>query len=291
MQLDPFQSRHALAFQLAQELVEDVRDIVRQPYGHAGVTFAVDSPNGSYVLKTREELGCFDHTERHLNLFRSMGIPVSELLRKGHYHGFEYLLLRMIPGSDLGYVLHKMTEPEMIRLAGQIVEIQRKVGSLPEGQGFGWTPLDVPGPFPTWTAVIERDSSSAPSEVKAVVELHRPYFDRVRPTCFLDDLTVKNVIIEEGQLQGIVDLDHVCFGDPLYWLSLAETTIVLDIGTEPDLYSRELRRLWSLTDEEHAVCNLYCAVHASSFLRKAKPSDAWEPRLRTWSEDRLRNSK
>jgi len=35
--------------------------------------------------------------------------------------------------------------------------------------------------------------------------------------CFLDDLTTKNVIVQDGVLQGVVDFDHVCYGDPLFW--------------------------------------------------------------------------
>lgn len=41
------------------------------------------------------------------------------------------------------------------------------------------------------------------------------YFRGVAPTPFLDDTTTKNVIISEGRLSGIVDIDVICFGDPL----------------------------------------------------------------------------
>jgi aminoglycoside phosphotransferase (APT) family kinase protein len=46
------------------------------------------------------------------------------------------------------------------------------------------------------------------------------YFSSVQPTYFLDDLTSKNVIVQDGELRGLVDFDVVCYDDPLYWLAL-----------------------------------------------------------------------
>ncbi|GAB6926152.1 hypothetical protein JCM10914A_01350 [Paenibacillus sp. JCM 10914] len=66
--------------------------------------------------------------------------------------------------------------------------------------------------------------------------LHQKYqdyeqcFRQVQPICFLDDITIKNVMIHAGELQGIIDLDWVCYGDPFYMLALTQTAIVSDIG-------------------------------------------------------------
>ena len=54
----------------------------------------------------------------------------------------------------------------------------------------------------------------------------------MEPICFLDDLTIKNVIVAEGKLQGIVDFDWVCYGDPLYMIALTQTAVVSDIGEQ-----------------------------------------------------------
>jgi aminoglycoside phosphotransferase (APT) family kinase protein len=94
----------------------------------------------------------------------------------------------------------------------------------------------------------------------------KPYLDAVEPMCFLDDLTVKNVIIQNGEFQGIVDLDLVCYGDPLYWLSLAEVTVVLDVGTQGSFYGDELRRLWGMTAETSTACDLYNVIQSWFFL-------------------------
>lgn len=49
---------------------------------------------------------------------------------------------------------------------------------------------------------------------RAVVDGAAPPFARVISTRFLDDTTTKHVIIDRGQLSGIVDGDALCFDDP-----------------------------------------------------------------------------
>ncbi|MBI1333678.1 MAG: phosphotransferase [Armatimonadetes bacterium] len=277
------EQRTQAVWQLAKELVGSVREVVHQPYGHAGLTFEVRADSGDFILKTRTEVGAFDHTEHHIDVLRASDIPVPTVLKRGRTDDFDYLLLAKIPGRDLGHVLGEMSSEQMSGLAAQIVDIERKATSLPNGEGFGWTPMKIPGLFASWTDVIERDSKGCPDFVLAEVARWKPYFDEVQPTCFLDDLTVKNVIIEDGELQGIVDLDEVCYGDALYWLSLAETTVVLDIGPQASFYGSELRRLWGLSEDEHAVCDLYCVIHSWSFMNRGLGGFV----LEEWAKDRF----
>ena len=272
---------------LAEQLLGPVDEVIHQPYGHAGITFEVRSSFGETILKTRDDLTAFGHTEHHIEVLGGLGIPTPEVIDKGVFGGFSYLLLRKIPGKDLGHVLGDMTRRQMTRLAERVVEIERRVTTLAPGTGFGWTPMAIPGPFASWTAVITRDSASSPAEVRREVQRWKPTFDAVEPTCFLDDLTVKNVIVLDGELQGIVDLDEVCYGDPLYWLSLAEVTAVLDVGLEASFYGDELRRLWGMTEEAAAVCNLYNAMQAWTFIDRGLGGEA----LRTWAIERLLRSR
>jgi aminoglycoside phosphotransferase (APT) family kinase protein len=143
--------------------------------------------------------------------------------------------------------------------------------------------MNTPGPFSSWSAVIERDMQTSPAEVHEEVMRWRGYLDRVAPTCFLDDLTVKNVIVMDGEFQGIVDLDTLCYGDPLYWLSLAEVTVVLDVGASASFYGEELRRLWGMSNEANAVCDLYNVIQSWFFLAKGVENEA----LHDWSSLRL----
>ena len=268
---------------LASSLLGEIEDIVHQPYGHAGLTFDIRTLTDNFILKTRDQAGAFDHTEQHIAILNDPDIVTPTVLKRGTHAGFEYMLLTKIPGRDLGSVMAELTRDQMARVALEVVNIEQKVMSLPKGKGFGWTPMEVAGPFANWTAVIERDSKTAPQGIRNELLHWKTHFDAVEPICFLDDLTVKNVIVQGGEFQGIVDLDEVCYGDPLYWLSLAEVTSILDVGEPGIFYGEELRRLWEMSERKAAACDIYNAIQASSFLSRGID----HPLLASWAAQRF----
>ena len=272
---------------LAESLIGPVLAVTHQVYGHAGLTFEIKASSGNYILKTKSESNAFDHTQHHIEVLNGMGVKVPTVIDRGQFSDFDYLLLSKIHGQDLGYVLGEMTQFQMTKLAEEIVRIEQKISGLPEGEGFGWTPMKVPGPFATWNDVIVRDSRTSPDYVRDEVLKWQGYFETVRPTCFLDDLTVKNVIVLEGIFQGIVDLDNVCYGDPLYWLSLAEVTSMMDIGVHASHYGDELRRMWQLSNEAAAICDLYNVIQAWFFLSKEQGCN----QLAEWTDKRFERAR
>src|SRR5262249_37256066 len=88
----------------------------------------------------------------------------------------------------------------------------------------------------------------------------------VEPRCFLDDLTIKNVIVSGGEFTGVVDFDVVCYGDPMYWLALTQVAVCSDVGAAGQRDGDGLIRCWSATDGERAHLALYSAVHGVEFL-------------------------
>ena len=253
---------------MAEELLGPIDAIIHQPYGHAGITFEIQAHSGDFILKTKDQTGAFDHTEHHIAVLASLGISTPTVAGRGSCTDFEYILLCKIPGRDLGSVLSQLTPHEMEELAREVVTIERKVASLSQGLGFGWTPMKVPGLFSSWSEVIARDSRACPKAVLEEISKWKGYFESVEPVCFLDDLTVKNVIVQGGKFQGIVDLDEVCYGDPLYWLSLTEVTTILDVGLRGAYYGEKLREFWELSRQESAACDLYNVIQAWFFLSK-----------------------
>ena len=61
--------------------------------------------------------------------------------------------------------------------------------------------------------------------VARLVERRRPGHDAVAPLAFLDDTTTKNVIVHDGRLSGIVDVDVVCYGDALLPVALTKMAL------------------------------------------------------------------
>lgn len=254
---------------LSRLLGRDPGKLVHQPFGHGSVVFLLPDLDPPLVAKTSDRPNAFARTGANLTILRAIGLPVPNLVAS-ESDELAVLVLEWIPGTDLRDALPAMSGSQRENLATQIVEMQIRVGALPLGEGFGWTPIGVAGEFPTWLAVVERDVDRLDpfyrDQLASPLRRLGSYLRHHPPIPFLDDLTVKNVIVKDGRLQGIVDLDVVCYGDPLHWLALAETTLMLDLGEDGTSYAHSLRRLWAPNEIGHRVADLYSALFAAHFL-------------------------
>ncbi len=86
------------------------------------------------------------------------------------------------------------------------------------------------------------------------------------PTLLASDLTRE---------AGIVDLDAVCYGDPLYWIALTQTAVLADVGAIGRNYLDALYRGWSDAEAHRPVVALYAAVHGLDFLGRAHRAHDW----------------
>jgi aminoglycoside phosphotransferase (APT) family kinase protein len=213
--------------------------------------------------------------------------------------GVAYVILGKIPGTDLRYELSSMTKPQMTALAEQLAIFQRQVMTLAEGQGFGWVQVGQTGPFTSWADIIKRDlekgkltlehlgENNLYQRITGLAQTLANYLAKVRPVCFLDDITTKNVIVQKGQLQGLVDFDVMCYGDPLFWLSLTQTAVVADVGEVGQFYVDELIRFWKASSDEQGVIWFYSLLHAMDFLDFATRTNDREvaKRLLEWMNE------
>ncbi len=242
-----------------------------------------------------------------------LGVPLPELIYAEldeSVHGFPVLIMERLPGVDLGDCYPQLSDSEKRRIALQVVDLQRRAASLPMGPGFGYARRhDDPALKSTWIEVLEAGlersrrwirSAGVTNEepvdrVARAATPFRDYFARVQPTCFLHDTTTKNVIIDNGQLSGIVDVDSVCFGDPLWVLSL--TTMAMLSRGHDGVYIDAWCEALDLTSDERSVLALYTAMHCVAFLgeigqrfnRETAPAidPRYMERLRTILDDLL----
>lgn len=280
--------------------------IERMTLTHSGNTiYDVALPQGNVIVRLREGgEGTFARTVHNIQELAKLGLPVPRVLVSDTTYTrypFAYILLEKIPGRDLLYELEDMTPAQRTRLAEQIVAFQRKVGTLPLGTGFGWGHINEGGPEPAWFDVFPSEEETVlptaenthTSEFKARLHQQRirfqPYFQKVKPVCFLEDLTTKNVLLERGELQGIIDFDCVCFGDPIWMIGVAAGCIVADIGPQGLFYTEELCRCWELTEEKRQIVTYYSAQQALWFLTNtvSEPGDGREERLISTIEEWL----
>lgn len=241
--------------------------------GQENTVFALTLGNGArVVLRLHPRTDGFAGTCETLRVLRALELPVPQVIASGQHPAHAWLLLHWTPGQELRWALSTMTQAQQTSVAEQLVGFQRCVNTLPLGTGFGYVAPGAPCPHTSWQELIS--AVAAPREIA-------DYLRSVVPTCFLDDITGKNVIIDNGELKGLIDLDHVCYGDPLYWLALTQVGLVCDIGTAGDFYASELIRLWSPTPLERRVLAYYATLMADDFIGwyAATESPAWLLRM------------
>lgn len=278
--------------------------IERMSFGHTNQVYNVTFSDEQIILRTNHKPGVLKHTADNIAILSSLGLPVPNVIRTDvslEKVPFAYMILEHFPGRDLRYELEGMTREQLAELAQQIISYQRSVSELPRGSGFGWVPIGEQGPFSSWTQIIERDISSHIDHIvdevtpETIVLLQKmkqrytPYFDRVEPVCFLDDLTIKNVIVAEGKLQGIVDFDWVCYGDPLYMIALTQTAVVSDIGDQGIPYVEALCRQWGANREQRALIDFYSVIHALQFIgfHQREQNDVCKQRMVSFILDKI----
>ncbi len=193
--------------------------------------------------------------------------------------GFPYLILERLEGCDLEAVYPMLTVPEKRALASHMVAIQDRVGTLPPAPGFGYARSYADASLhATWADVLVADLERSRRRIRetgafdvrqvdrvaAKLPAYRSYFERVLPQAFLDDTTTINVLIADGKLSGIIDIDFVCFGDRLLTPALTRMAL-LDKGYETDYYDYWCEML-AVIGEQRQVLSLYASLFCVNFM-------------------------
>ena len=277
-------------------LGEEPVTVTHQGFGHQSLTFDVALAGCSVIVRTHSDAKTYAKTAHNLTALAGLGLPVSRVLAAdltGERFPFGWMVLEKIPGRDLRDELPAMTGAQMTRLAEQIAGFQKRVMALPAGSGFGYAPLGETGPFSSlWDLLHEGEAATVgvgEPRLEALVRAREDYFRQALPVCFLDDLTTKNVIVQGGELQGLVDFDFVCYGDPLFWLGLTTTVLACDLGPRERFYGNELCRLMELTAEQRRLVSLYAAWISLGFVQRCGTgeTDAWRTRVEAARESWL----
>ncbi|MBV9874735.1 MAG: aminoglycoside phosphotransferase family protein [Verrucomicrobia bacterium] len=215
-------------------------------------------------------------------LLRPMGVPLPEILFVDLAPPdsiFPFVILEFLEGTDLGTVYPALSSAEKLELASEVIRIQQSVASLPNVSRFGYAfSYEAPPNCRSWKevmlAIIERAQERMntgkhpgrlyPERVKQSLSFNESYFASVRPIAFLEDITTKNVLVHQGRINGMVDVDQMCFGDSL--LTIGETRMAL-LQNSFDLdYVEHWMHLLKLDSEQRRVVNFYTLWYCVVFM-------------------------
>lgn len=214
-----------------------VLQIERCGTGIANYVFIVTTAVGKFVLRCSKTENAYGDTAALLNKLSACEIPVPAVLLEGTYGDCSFLILSYRCGNDLGNVYCRLSGSEKRQLAKEVAAIQRKVATINIPADAEWT----------WNRLIDDMLDRAEQRIKrnhyfdvqkiSVIKHLRPtvqgYLDRVRPIPYLDDISTKNLLVHEGRLSGIIDIDWIGLGDMLTFAALTRVALLnMELDTE-----------------------------------------------------------
>lgn len=205
--------------------------IERCGMGHGNYVYIISCETDKYVIRLSGEDNAYADTAYWLRRLREINIPVPEVLAYGKYENYSYIILSYIDGDDLGTVYNDLSSEEKRLIAKDVVEIQNAVACLKlENIEADWT----------WNSFIkymldranERIEMNGYFDTDKVQRLWkmsgslRDYFEGVKPTAYLDDISTKNLLIKNGRVSGIIDVDWIGVGDRLTFAAMSNVALL-----------------------------------------------------------------
>jgi hypothetical protein len=273
------------ACSVAREVLgEPMASAQRFTTGAGNWVYDVTAASGRRVvvrfMRSREE---FESGILWNGRLRPLGVPLPKML--AYQRSFEgdspggWFVLERLRGVDLEHAYATLTTHQKMSVLDGVMRAQEIVRrSIPRGTRFGYCATPDVAPHPTWSASISADLERSrrwimevgvvdPNHVSRVERLQpafEKYFAGVQPIPFMDDTTTRNVIVHEGALAGIVDVDSICCGDPLIVPALTRMAL-LNMGCDTIYPECWLDRM-DATSEQRRVFDFYTARCAVDFL-------------------------
>jgi len=210
--------------------------------GIGSYVYALTFPSKKYALKISPDRGVIEGSSYWLTQLKSLPIPIPKIVAINADANPAYCIMTFMEGKDLGAVYRTLTDPQKKEIAHELFAYQNALREIPPAEGFGYLRSydDRENMKPAWSDVvrshIERSekriidngifSSAYASRVTDYLPHFTDYFSRIEPRAFFDDTTTKNLLIDQGHVSGIIDLDWICFGDRLYVIALTTMSLL-----------------------------------------------------------------
>lgn len=255
-------------------------EIIRNTVGLAGYVYTVVFNDTKYVIKISDDKNLIIGSTYWLNKVKDLDIPTPCVIAENLVNAPYFFVMSFIPGKDLGLVYSSLSKNDKQIIAKKIIDFQKEIKKLPMAKGFGSLNSyeDSENICSSWEESLLNDINRAEEgiikngifsveyvlKLKQIMPNFREYFNSVKPEPFLDDITTKNVLIHEGKLSGIIDLDWISFGDEVLFLGLV-TMALLSMKADID-YADYLKDEMNLNDMQERALKFYVLMFCVIFM-------------------------
>ncbi|MCH5259650.1 MAG: phosphotransferase [Lachnospiraceae bacterium] len=248
---------------------QNPESVERCAVGQGNYVYIVECAGVKYVVRCSMEQNAYPDTIYWLEKLASIDIPIPKVIAKGKFDGYEYMILSYFEGEDIGLVYEQLTDDDKKEIAKEIAAIQDKVAALT---------LEKLEPDWSWRATVEemlersrerivKNGYFDAEKVDRLWELMEPledYFASIKPVAYLDDVSTKNLLIHNGRISGIVDIDWMGIGDKLTYVALTNMAL-LNMECDTD-YVKYILDEMQLNDVEKKAFLFYTLVFCVDFM-------------------------
>ncbi len=212
------------------------QNIERCSVGHGNYVCIAEYPCEKYVVRCSEERNAYDFARTWLPKLSEAGVPVPHVIADG-FAECEYIVLSYIEGKDVGEVYHLLSTEQKRRIAARVAEIQRCAAQINAEVNDVWR----------WNSFVEDMLDRAEQRISAngyfdsrkvdilrsEMQVLSAYFDSVRPVTYLDDISTKNLLVHNGDVSGVIDVDWIEAGDRLTFVAMTYVALLnMELDTD-----------------------------------------------------------
>lgn len=237
--------------------------------GIGNYVYIVECKNTKYVVRCSEETNAYANTKFLLRKLSVLDIPIPHIIASGMLLQYEYIILTFIEGKDIGLVYQNLSTSEKKKIAKDVVEIQNKVAKSDinnTDENWSWESF-VKEILDRAKERILKNGYFAINKVEQLQEKmsdFAEYFANVKPIPYLDDISSKNLLINNGRVSGIIDIDWIGFGDCLTFVALTKMAF-LDLGYDTDYITYLLEEM-QISGIEKTVFDFYTLMFCVDFM-------------------------
>jgi Ser/Thr protein kinase RdoA (MazF antagonist) len=265
-------------------LGKKVIEITRFPTGLDNYVYKVQLEDGKNIVARLNNIGKESQYIAAIYWYQKLkttNVPLPALLASSATPGdIPYMLLDYVSGKDLGDVYFDLSVDQKKHIAKHIASIQQSVATnLPLGPGYGFADsYQAENLHSDWHSVLHAHLDRSrewineiglvdPQHVETIrqkLPKYKEYFSKIKPIPFLHDTTTKNVLVANGRVVGIVDVDSICFGDSLFVPALTKMAL-LSMDAPIDYIDYWLQEI-NISKEQSEIVDLYTAMFCVNFM-------------------------